>query len=156
MIQGELNQPSDPNWPKLRDQGLLAWPWGEIIAVGLVLSVVAYWEAEAAGTAGEGFNMFFVGIPAIIVFIMALVAGIPLRHRAINDFRLDTIYCGVGALGIISFVIANVGIDVHGRLEELQWLLGLGLFTLGIPGLSALVRRYISYRLLRSHYEPAV
>lgn len=155
MIQGELNQPSDPNWPKLRDQGLRAWPWGEIIALGLVLALVAVWESDAVGSAAEGFTIVFVGIPAVIVFIMALVAGIPLRHRAINDFRLDAIYCGVGALGLGSFIIATLGVDVRGHLGELQWLLGLGLFVLGIPGLSALVRRYISYRLLRSQYEPA-
>ena len=85
---------------------------------------------------GAGFVLFILGIPAFVLLIAGLLAGIALQRRPVTDFRWDAGFVAAGAFS-----------------AWLAWLTGGGVLwvfaCLAVIGLSAALRRAIALTLWR-------
>lgn len=119
-------------------------PWGFRIPEFLLIAILC-----VAFPGVAVFGGYFV-IPVLGMLAAALLIGLPLQNRRVNDFIVDARYLGVAY--VIGLVLRLTGFPY----EDQFWLnatLGSVSIVLQIVGWSALIRRALGYRQWKSNVE---
>ncbi|MGV0343474.1 hypothetical protein ACUY3P_04030 [Corynebacterium lehmanniae] len=119
-------------------------PWGFRIPEFLLLAVLCVAVPGVAVFGG------YVVIPVLAMLVAALVIGLPLQNRRVNDFVFDAGY--LVAAYVLGFVLGLTGFP----FEDQFWLnatLGAASIVLQVVGWSALSRRALGYRQWKSNTE---
>ena len=119
-------------------------PWGFRIPEFLLIAILC-----VAFPGVAVFGGYFV-IPVLGMLAAALLIGLPLQNRRVNDFIVDAGYLGVAY--VIGLVLRLTGFPY----EDQFWLnaiIGAASIVLKVVGWSALIRRALGYRQWKSSAE---
>lgn len=119
-------------------------PWGFRIPEVLLVAILCVAFPGVAAFGG------YVVIPLLGMLAAALLIGLPLQNRKVNDFIVDAGYLGIAYA--IRLVLRLTGFPY----EDQFWLnatLGAVSIVLQIVGWSALIRRALGYRQWKSNAE---
>ena len=92
----------------------------------------------------------YVVVPLLGMLAAALLIGLPLQNRRVNDFVVDAGYLGVAY--VVGLVLRLTGFP----FEDQFWLnatLSAASIVLQVVGWSALIRRALGYRQWKSDTE---